>query len=85
MMLGVRPGPGLRIALENPMRADTLFLERAAIEINERVRLISADEELDAELDITEAGVGHVLGLSVNGSTTSLSTCRSHWRRRSIR
>ncbi|MHC2194196.1 pilus assembly protein CpaE [Bradyrhizobium diazoefficiens] len=63
VMLGVRPGPGLRIALENPMRADTLFLERAAIEVNERVCLISADEELDAQLDITEAGVRHVLGL----------------------
>jgi pilus assembly protein CpaE len=63
VMLGVRPGPGLRIALEDPMRADTLFLERAAIEINDRVSLISADEELDARLDITEAGVRHVLGL----------------------
>ena len=63
VMLGVRPGPGLRIALENPMRADTLFLERAAIEINERVCLISADEDRDAQLDITEAGVSHVLGL----------------------
>jgi pilus assembly protein CpaE len=63
VMLGVRPGPGLRIALENPMRADTLFIERAAIEVNERVSLISADEELDAELNITEAGVRHVLGL----------------------
>src|SRR5258706_7458863 len=63
VMLGVRPGPGLRIALENPMRADTLFLERAAIEINERVCLISADEDLDAQLDITEAGVGHLLVL----------------------
>src|SRR6185369_11950809 len=63
VMLGVRPGPGLRIALENPMRADTLFLERAAIDVNERVCLISADEDLDAQLDITEAGVRHVLGL----------------------
>lgn len=63
VMLGVQPGPGLRIALENPMRADTLFLERAAIDVNERVCLISADEELDAQLDITEAGVRHVLGL----------------------
>ncbi|MDP2354543.1 MAG: AAA family ATPase [Beijerinckiaceae bacterium] len=63
VMLGVRPGPGLRIALENPMRADTLFLERAAIEINDRVSLIAADEELDAQLNITEAGVRHVLGL----------------------
>src|SRR3954470_10663548 len=34
VMLGVRPGPGLRIALENPMRADTLFLERAAIKVD---------------------------------------------------
>src|SRR5262249_37530592 len=63
VMLGVRPGPGLRIALENPMRADTLFLERAAIEVNDRVCLVSADEELDAQLEITEAGVRHVLGL----------------------
>lgn len=63
VMLGLRPGPGLRIALENPMRADTLFLERAAIEVNDRVCLISGDEDLDAKLDITEAGVRHVLGL----------------------
>jgi pilus assembly protein CpaE len=63
VMLGVRPGPGLRIALEDPMRADTLFLERAAIAINDRVSLISADEELDATLKIAEAGVRHVLGL----------------------
>ncbi|AMN43703.1 AAA family ATPase [Rhodoplanes sp. Z2-YC6860] len=63
VMLGVRPGPGLRIALENPMRADTLFIERAAIDINERVCLISADEELHTQLNITEAGVRHVLGL----------------------
>src|SRR4051794_16533567 len=62
-MVGVRPGPGLRIALENPMRADTLFLERAAIEVNERVCLVSADEDLDAQLEITEAGIRHVLGL----------------------
>ena len=63
VMLGVRPGPGLRIALENPARADTLFIERAAIEINDRVRLIAADEELDATFTITEEGVSHVLGL----------------------
>jgi pilus assembly protein CpaE len=63
VMLGVRPGPGLRIALENPMRADTLFIERAAIEVTERVRLISADEDLDAKVDVSEEGVRHVMGL----------------------
>jgi pilus assembly protein CpaE len=45
------------------MRADSLFLERAAISINDRVRLISADEDLDAPLDITPEGVRHVLDL----------------------
>jgi pilus assembly protein CpaE len=63
VMLGLRPGPGLRIALEDPLRADTLFLERAAIDVNERVKLIAADEALDAELQITERGVRHVLQL----------------------
>ncbi|HUB14592.1 MAG TPA: AAA family ATPase [Acetobacteraceae bacterium] len=63
VMLNVRPGPGLRIALEDPSRADELFLERAAIEVNERVRLIAADEALDAELRITETGTRHLLEL----------------------
>jgi pilus assembly protein CpaE len=63
VMLGVRPGPGLRIALEDPLRADALFLERTAIEVAPRVRLISADEALEDQLEITEAGVRHVLAL----------------------
>lgn len=63
VMLGVRPGPGLRIALEDPMRADVLFLERSAIEVTPRVRLIGADEAIDDELDISVAGMRHVLSL----------------------
>lgn len=63
VMFGVRPGPGLRIALEDPLRADTLFLERTAIEVDPRVKLIAADESLEQEMEITEAGVRHVLSL----------------------
>ena len=63
VMLGVRPGPGLRIALENPMRADSLFLERVAIDINDRVRLICGEEDLGAQIEITESGVRHVVDL----------------------
>jgi pilus assembly protein CpaE len=63
IMLGVQPGPGLRIALEDPLRVDELFLDRAAIVVNDRVRLIAADEDLTAELHITEAGMRHVIGL----------------------
>ena len=33
LMLSARPGPGLRIALEDPERADALFLERTAIAV----------------------------------------------------
>ena len=51
-------------------------MERAAIEVNERVRLIAADEALNAELHITEAGVRHVVELLRSGSTTSWSMCR---------
>jgi pilus assembly protein CpaE len=63
VMLGVQPGPGLRIALEDPMRADTLFIERSAIDVNDRVKLIAADEDLDTALKITESGIRHVIGL----------------------
>lgn len=63
VMLSVRPGPGLRIALENPMRADELFIDRAAIPVNDHVKLIAGDEALDAELHITEAGMRHVIDL----------------------
>jgi pilus assembly protein CpaE len=63
VMLGVRAGPGLRIALEDPLRVDTLFLERSAIEVDPRVRLIAADETLDDQPEVTEAGVRHVLAL----------------------
>jgi pilus assembly protein CpaE len=49
LMLGVKPVGGLRIALEQPERADALFLDRVSVEINERLRLIAADEALDTK------------------------------------
>lgn len=63
LMLSARSGPGLRIALEDPERADALFLERTAIAIEERLRLISAEEPIEAQLRITEEGVARVIRL----------------------
>jgi len=63
VMLGAKPGPGLRIALEDPDQADTLLLERAAIEIAGGIRLIAADESLDLAITTTEAGVRQLLRL----------------------
>lgn len=63
LMLSVRPGPGLRIALEDADRVDGLFLERASIEIEPRLRLIASEEAFDTEATVTEAGLARVLDL----------------------
>jgi pilus assembly protein CpaE len=61
MMLGVRPGTGLRVALEEPDRVDALFLDRAGIPIEDRLRLIAADEPMDSLPQPGEVGVRRVL------------------------
>ena len=63
LMLGVKPGGGLRIALEQPERADALFLDRVAVEINERLRLVAADKSLDGTPAPTPEGMRRVLEL----------------------
>jgi pilus assembly protein CpaE len=63
LMLGVKPVGGLRIALEQPERADALFLDRVCVEINERLRLIAAEEALDGSPSPTPDGVRRVLEL----------------------
>lgn len=63
LMLAAKPGPGLRIALEESDRVDSLFLERVAISIEPRLRLIASEESFDAEVTITESGVARVLDL----------------------
>jgi pilus assembly protein CpaE len=61
LMLGARPGPGLRIALEDAERVDSLFLERVAITIEDRLKLIAAEEAFEDGLVVTEQGVRRVL------------------------
>jgi pilus assembly protein CpaE len=63
LMLGLKPEKGLRIALEQPERADALFLDRAAVEVNDRLRLIAADEALDGTPSPTPDGMRRVLNL----------------------
>jgi pilus assembly protein CpaE len=63
LMLGLKPIGGLRIALEQPERADALFLDRVSLEINERLRLIAAEEPLDTTPSPTSDGMQRVLDL----------------------
>jgi pilus assembly protein CpaE len=63
MMLGSRASAGLRVALEQPDRVDSLFLDRVGISVAERVRLIAADEPWDTDPQPTEEGLSRLLGL----------------------
>ena len=63
MMLGVRSSSGFRVALEDPDRVDGLFLDRVAVPIDERLRLIAAEEPLEAAPQPTEEGIRRVLAM----------------------
>lgn len=63
LMFGVRPPPGLRVALENPERVDGLFLERCAVPIGDRLKLIAAEEPMDAIPTPSIEGVAGLIGL----------------------
>lgn len=62
LQLGIQPGSGLRIALESPERADSLFLDRCSVPVNDRLRLIAAQEPMDAPCAPTQEGMRRVLG-----------------------
>jgi pilus assembly protein CpaE len=63
LMLGGTPGAGLRMALEDGERVDSLFLERTAITVAPRLQMIAADEPIEAVPRITEAGVARLIAL----------------------
>jgi pilus assembly protein CpaE len=63
MLLGERPGPGLRAALEDPEHVDGLLLDRVGIAIGDRMRVIAAEEPFDSDPTPTAAGVARVIKL----------------------
>ena len=63
LLLGLRSGTGLRVALETPDRTDALFLDRCSVPVVDRVRLIAAEEPMDSQPQPTEAGVKRLLAL----------------------
>jgi pilus assembly protein CpaE len=63
MMLGARVTSGLRVALEEPERVDSLFLDRVGVPIGDRVRLIAAEEPMEAAVNPTEEGARRVVDM----------------------
>ncbi|WP_137178725.1 pilus assembly protein CpaE [Roseomonas sp. AR75] len=77
LSLGVKPGSGLRIALEHPDRVDALFLERAAIPVGDRVRVIAAEEPMDAAPMASAESVKRLLELLRHRFNTIVVDLRS--------
>ena len=46
MLLSVKPRPGLRVALENPVRVDDLFIDRTAQVVGERLHVLAGEGRL---------------------------------------
>ena len=63
LMLGVKPGRRAADCARAAGARGRLFLDRVAVEINERLRLIAADESLDGTPSPTPDGMRRVLDL----------------------
>ena len=63
LALNLKPTPGLREALANPMRIDGVFLERTAVVHGERLFVLSAEESLRTDAVFTAEAVETLIGV----------------------
>jgi pilus assembly protein CpaE len=61
IMLNVKPTSGLREAFENPIRLDSIFVERAMVPHGERLFVLNAEESLNDDVEITSEGIEALL------------------------
>jgi pilus assembly protein CpaE len=62
LLLNIKPGPELRIALEAPERIDALLAERAAQPVAERLHLLAGDEQLTTRLNYAQGAAANLIG-----------------------
>ena len=63
LALNLRPTPGLREALANPLRIDSVFLDRTMALHGERLFVLSAEEPLRADAEFTAEAVETLVGV----------------------
>jgi pilus assembly protein CpaE len=63
LALNLKPTPGLREALANPVRIDNVFLDRTMAIHGERLFVLSAEEPLRANAEFTAAAVDTLVGV----------------------
>ncbi|WP_439814076.1 AAA family ATPase [Zavarzinia sp. CC-PAN008] len=66
LMLDLKPSHGLRDALENPARLDSLFVERVMARHGERLFVLSSEEPLTDDILYKTEGVERLLGILRN-------------------
>ena len=63
LALNLKPTPGLREALANPLRIDSVFLDRAMAINGERLFVLSAEEPLRVDAEFTAEAVDKLVGV----------------------
>ncbi|MCW5731763.1 MAG: P-loop NTPase [Alphaproteobacteria bacterium] len=62
LALDIAPGRGLREALEQPDRIDSLFIERASEKVGANLFVLGSEEPIEDRLTLSEAAVATLLG-----------------------
>jgi pilus assembly protein CpaE len=62
LALNIKPTPGMREALVNPTRIDSTLLERVMTPVGHRLFVLSSEEPLRDNLEITAEGVDTLVG-----------------------
>ena len=62
LALDIEPTRGLREALENPSRIDSLFLSSAAAKVSDRLTVLAAEEAVDGEVRFDPSAIDLLLG-----------------------
>jgi pilus assembly protein CpaE len=57
LSLDIDPGRGLREALAQPMRIDSLFIDRAMVRQGDRLAVLSAEEPVEEETEIASSAI----------------------------
>ena len=63
LALNLKPTPGLREALANPLRIDNVFLDRTTAIHSERLFVLSAEEPLRADAEFTAEAIDTLVGV----------------------
>jgi len=66
--LDIEPTRGLREALENPSRIDSLFLSSAAAKVSDRLTVLAAEEAVDGEVNFDPSAIDLLLSEINRGS-----------------